>query len=114
MLAPDRRGSGYWRIRVARNIRASWLGFKLVERGGGAQNIGYGAGVRMFACPGAPIAAGPGGCGRGMGRGVELAGGRAQNLCLRDWGTHVIGRPPGLEPQVPLQQRRLQPQEFLR
>lgn len=27
--------------------------------------------------------------------------------------THVIGRPPGLELQVPLQQRRLQPQEFL-
>lgn len=53
--------------------------------------------------------------GHGAGRGLDLQGLKdPSEPCGSESGTHVIGRPPGFKLQVPLQQRRLQPQEFLR
>lgn len=70
------------------------------RRGGGAQSIEQGVGS---------------GRGMGAGRGLDLQGLKdPSEPCGSESGTHVIGRPPGLKLQVPLQQRRLQPQEFLR
>lgn len=77
------------------------LGLRLNAGAWGRGSEQQGAGLRVV--------------GVSRGRGVELRVRKAGSQPARSGrGTHVIGRPPGLEPQVPLQQRRLEPQEFLR